>query len=132
MSYSITFEDDGRGCVVVFTGDITGVDLLQANAAMYEQDPECRLRYQIWDMTGVNNLVISAAELRDAAEQDGEAGAEAPGQLVAICGSTSVLRGSNELYSMYADEMTNFTTETFNSVARARRWVERHKGRRAA
>ncbi|MBO6576128.1 MAG: hypothetical protein JJ896_09230 [Rhodothermales bacterium] len=132
MSHTLAFEKHGLGCVVTLSGSLTAADLFAANLSLYEADPDGRLRYQIWDLTRANSLTVSASDLHELAAQDGEASEEAPGQLVAICGPTGVLRGANELYSMYADEMTDFKTETFSSVSRARLWVERNLGRMAA
>lgn len=128
MPYEIQFEDLGRGVLVTLVGSITGEELIAANEAMYSQDRDHRLRYQIWDHTSLERLDLSEKELRFLAMQDREAAAESPDQIVALVGSRKMLKEIEKVYSVFSEAWSGFESGRFRTVPDARRWVAKVVG----
>jgi len=123
MPYEIQFEEFGRGVLVTLAGAISGEELIEANEAVYSQDGEGRLRYQIWDHTALESLELSESQLRFLSMQDREAAAKSPDQVVALVGSRKMLKEIEKIYSVFSEAWSGFESGRFGSVADARRWI---------
>jgi hypothetical protein len=125
MPYEIQFEEFGRGVLVTLDGSISGDELIAANEAMYSQDHDGRLRYQIWDHTGVEHLELSESQLRHLSMQDREAAEKSPGQVVALVGSRKMLKEIEKIYSVFSEAWSGFESARFGTIPDARRWIEK-------
>ena len=123
MSFETAFENQGRGVVVTWKGRVTGKDMLRANEAMYAQDSNSILKYQICDFSNADSIEGSADELRDMAFLDYAVSSFSPGQILAIVVTPEVWADMDHLYKIYANIWTGFKLKTFLSISEARIWV---------
>ncbi len=123
MSFEIAFENQGRGVVVTWKGRVTGKEMLCANEAMYAQDPNRILKYQIWDYSNVDSIEASTDELRDLAFQDYAVSSLNPGQIEATVVTHQVWAEIDQLYETYSSFWRGFKSKVFLSISEARSWI---------
>ncbi len=125
MAYEITFENDGRGVVTRFAGDISGTEMIASAELVYRQDKSRRLCYQIADFTAASGLTVSEAQLRALAFIDQQAAQYYSEQAIAIVGSRELFRGADRRYGIYADVWAGFKIRQLQSMEQARAWIEK-------
>ena len=123
MNFEIAFENQGRGVVIAWKGRVTGKELLCANEAMYAQDPNNILKYQIWDYSNADSIEVTADELRDLAFQDFAVSSHNPGQIEATVVTHQLWAEIDHLYENYTKIWTGFKSKVFLSISDARKWV---------
>ena len=123
MSFEIAFENQGRGVVITWTGRVTGKEMLCANEAMYAQDPNSILKYQIWDYSNAESIEASADEMRDLAFQDYAVSSHNPDQMEATVVTPQLWADTDHLYENYSKIWTGFKSKVFLSILDARKWV---------
>jgi hypothetical protein len=123
MPYQIHFENEGRGVVLEFSGDVSGEDILAATRVMYAEDDAHRLRYQLVDLLEVTALAIADHELRAIALLDHQASLRNPRQVVALVGAEEMFEGGDRRYAIYAEVWAGFKSQMFASMPEARRWL---------
>ncbi len=101
MPGQMSFEKEGSGVVVTWTGDVSGDEIKKMNETLYTQDRGGRLRYQIWDFTQVERLNVSIQDASDLAMQDKMAAQKNPDQIVALVGNRALFAGDDELFHVY-------------------------------
>lgn len=123
MPYSIQFEENGRGVLLEFAGDVTGDDFINATKEMYSSDSEANLRYQIIDLTNTQSMKVDDDDLRSIALLDQRAASINPGQVVALVGPSQIFYGSNRRYAIYAEVWAGFESKDFRDMESARSWI---------
>ncbi len=126
MAHKVNIEKNGVGVVVTLTDVITGMELTRINQYIYDQDPEKKLRYQIWDFTDVDILEMKTEDIEKLVLQDMEEASINSDQRVAIIGSSQTLKGVDSLYHYMSDCLikTGFQSKTFTNRDEAREWIE--------
>jgi hypothetical protein len=123
MPGEISYENQGAGVVITWTGPISGDEVKEINKQIYAKERLDKLRYQIWDFTKADRLDISTQDVRDFAMQDRTAAQTNPDQIAAIVGSAEFFKGYDQIFHIYEDVWAGFESRTFSTVAEAREWV---------
>ena len=123
MPGKISFEKQGLGVVIIWTGCVSGDEIRKVNKNIYEQKLLHNLRYQIWDFTEADRADISNEDMREFAIQDKIAAETNPHQIVAIVGSEKLFRGHDRVFHIYEEIWSGFKSKTFSTMAAAREWV---------
>ncbi len=126
MAHEVNIEKNGVGVAVTLTDVITGMEITRINQYIYDQDPEKKLRYQIWDFTNVDVLEMKTEDIEKLVLQDMEEASINSNQRVALIGSSQTLKGVDSLYHYMSDCLikTGFQSKTFSTLEEARNWIE--------
>lgn len=118
----LEFLDDG-GMLFVATGTVTGRDLLEANATVYEtREKTLASVYQVCDYRGVETVDVSIGDIRRLAERDMRAAAINPNIIIAVVGDTDHIYGLIRMWQAYTSEVP-FVTRVFRTMDEARHWM---------
>lgn len=120
MNCRKTYHDDG--VEIELTGVVTSEDLLSLSAEMYNHPNMEHFRYQLWHMDGVDDLLISAQQMREVARQDMETAVAFPRMKVAIVSNSSLVYGMGRMYEAFCDG-SGWETMVFHDLDEARRWI---------
>lgn len=123
MSYTTHYENDGRGLVVSFQGEIVSDEVVTAVVEMYASDDIANLRYSVWDFSRVGRLDLTEEKLRAIGMMDKNAAQEIPHQKVVLIGTEDTFQGSDRRYAIYAEVWAGFEVEVFTNFEEARRWL---------
>jgi hypothetical protein len=123
MAGQVSYEEEGSGVVVTWTGAATGEELKKVNESIYAEGRLDRLRYQIWDFTKADHLDVSHQDLRALALQDRKAAETNPNPVIAIVGSREFFVGYDALFHVYEEGWSGFKSKTLPTMAEARQWV---------
>ena len=122
MPVSVEFENDGIGILITGRGNTEAEEFIQINHQIYVPDVMAKLRYQLVDMTEVDQVDTSIEKIRAIAEADKAAAELMPGLKIAIVVSQDVLKGFAEIYTRIA-EGEHLKAKVFSNVKEARIWI---------
>ena len=70
MSFTIEFEQNGVGAILVWRGVANAEDMIEATRRIYQDDPDRKLRYQIWNFLDCGAIEVSNEQLLHIAQID--------------------------------------------------------------
>lgn len=124
MTTELQYQDNPAGVTMVFYGDVTGKELIDANNRIADCK-ECT--YQLTDFTGMKKLDISMEELHRVAIQDCTVPPDSKLKKLAIVGDTKRYARLIDLYYLFVNvwvgKSRNYETRTFNDLEDARKWL---------
>ncbi len=132
MPIDVRYLDDGIGVSWLGRGIVTGQDLIDASEETFA--PEERLkqvRYALVDLTQIEGVSISPADIRKKATLDGRASSVAPNAVVALVAAEDLMFGLARIWDAYVDGLS-WETMVFRSVAEAESWIQERVGRVSA
>jgi hypothetical protein len=122
MPVSVEFENDGIGVVMSAYGVVGGSDFFIANRQLYVPAVMEKLRYQIVDLHGVENVDANWESIKQLAEADKNAAQTIPGLKIAIVAKPGILEGLAQVYERLAAD-DSLKTHVFHNMTAARQWV---------
>ncbi len=122
MPVSIEFENEGIGVLITGSGNTEAEQFIAVNNKIYAEEVITKLRYQLVDMTGIDQVDTSIEKIRTIAEADKAAAEKIPGLKIAIVVSQELLKGFAEIYTRIAAH-DQLQTKIFSNVDEARRWI---------
>lgn len=123
MPVKLEYTDDG-GAIVTGTGTIRASEVSSVNKRLYAaRDAILALRYQIVDLTDVQEFDIVADEVRALAMEDTNAARINPDMVTAVVGNEDIAFGLLRMWEMNLDESA-FRTSVFRSREEAEAWVQ--------
>lgn len=113
---------DNKYVILRGEGLVTGAEIVKTNALLYAQ-PEYKnvAGFQLWDLTALTSVKMSAHEHMEAAKQDKAALRSHPQITVAIAGTADQVYGISRTYAGYAPE--GVTTMAFRTRTEAEIWI---------
>lgn len=125
MPVKLQYESEPAGIVGVFSGIVTGKDLISIN----QEASECQeCLFQLWDFTAVSSLTVSPKEVHQIALQDRLIPKNAKLSKVALVGSREIFSGIDEVYHIFSEKWVGrnkrFQSQTFEAVKDARLWLK--------
>ena len=113
---------DNKYIILRGEGVVTGSEIVKTNAQLYTQ-PEYNnvAGFQLWDLTALTNVKMSAQDHMEAAKQDKDALSSHPHIAVAIAGTADQVYGISMLYAGYAPD--GVITMAFRNRAKAETWI---------
>ena len=112
-----------RGVRWVFEGVVSGSELIEANAEVYEDPRFPDIRYQIVDLTNVDEFDVSEADMRTLARNDHNASYLNPSVRVSVAAADEMIR----LLSLYYEGESSdspWDQQVFDTVAEAEEWAQ--------
>jgi hypothetical protein len=122
MAYTITWKE--RGIVWEYSGTMTGEELLQSNLEIFGDARFDDLRYQIADMSAVEDTEISEIHVRKMAYLDSAAARSNPHICVAIVSSSEDAFRVGTAYIAHSKEKSPWKTRVFSTREEAEAWVK--------
>lgn len=122
MSTEITFEQDGSGVVIKISGTLTGKDIISGTATIYADERASSLKYQILDLSDVENIDITLDHLEQAAKMDKTGSELSQGMAIAMVVRSPLLQALCETWINYAKN-DFLHTQLCKSLAEARHWA---------
>ena len=123
MPVDYTYTGDG-GVRIRGSGVVTGSEIVVVNGELYESSGNAAaIRYQVCDLTEVEEIVLTSAEIRELARQDSCAGQLNPDMIIAVVASTDVVYGLARMWDSTVDEKA-VTTRVFRETDAAHQWIE--------
>lgn len=125
MPYEIVWEE--KGVNLIYTGDLTGTDLIAGNIDVYKHPDFNSIEYQIIDLLGIEKYPIEAQAIRRVAELDAVAYESNPKIKTVIVANRQVAIGLTNMYKVHfeiAGKNGSWETELFESLDDARKWLK--------
>lgn len=126
MPYKLSWES--AGALFRFTGVVTDNDLIRSNADVYASPHFPEMRYQIVDLSTIDEFHVSTSAIRAVASSDRRAAQTNPGVRVAIINPPSTfMLGMSNMYALaHEAEGGSWVTGIFEREEDAREWVGSH------
>lgn len=122
MPITVELREDG-GILVTGSGRVTGAELIEVEKQMYKTEAATKnIAYRLCDFTKLENLDISADEMRIVARLDSEASALNPKMLIAVAGDSDVVYGMARMWQAYVDENGD-RNQVFRTMESATQWL---------
>jgi len=124
MAVTVEWRND-KGIALRCSGAITGEELISANRSLVGE--QCRgLRYAVVDLSTVNEIRVSAADVRATVEDDKLlARIAAPEMLVAIAAPQDLGFGLARMWEALASRDTEWRISVFRSITDANSWIQK-------
>jgi len=124
MPVDIQYQSDPVGVVLVYSGDVTGKDIIGVN----DKIAECQdCTYQLSDFTAVTHLKISVKEMHRIAIQDCSIPPHYKLMKSALVGNMARYSTLTDLYYMFLEiwvgKQRKYKTKSFDNVEHARQWI---------
>lgn len=123
MPSKISYEKEGAGVIITWSGCVSGDEIKRVNASIYAEGRLEKLRYQIWDFTQADRHDVSNQEVYEFALQDRAAARTNPDQIAALVGSARFFSGYDRIFHIYEQVWSGFTSKTFFTMEEAREWI---------
>ena len=120
MVEAIEYVKDG--VVLSLTGVITSKEILDAGTEIITRHEFASRKYTLWIFQSVEDIKISANEIRRMAEQDKQSSKVNPGMKVGIVSDSAHVFGLGRMYEAYAEE-SRWETMVFYNLEDAQEWI---------
>lgn len=125
MAAEIIYQSDG-GVLILASGTLRGEDLMRSADEIYGQFGGKSPRYQLVDLTDVDDLQVSASHIRILADKDRTAGELSPGALIAVVGPQDLAYGLARMWQAYTGSAIG--SGVFRDRESAEAWLREHAG----
>ena len=123
MSLEVTYENNFHGVMFTYHHELSGMETIAANNALYASPNADKLRYAIIDLRDIDTVDITTEQMSILAQQDNEEAAKASGQKLAIVVDNDLIHGVSSFYSLYVNSSI-IEARTFNTMEEARSWID--------
>lgn len=125
MPIECTYTENGEGARPVAAAALTGGEILATLREIYSKSRLPGLRYQIWDLTRVEQMDMTTEEVHEMAELDRRAAAVNPNMYVAVAASQSLPFGLARMWEAYVVE-DPLHTHVCSTTDEAEAWIAQH------
>ena len=123
MTTDVIYENDGEGILYIHREVLEGAWLVERMRSHNLQIDFGKLRYQIVDLSQLDRLEMTTAQLREVAEIDrGIAHLKRPDFQLAIVLGSGTMYGIVRMWETYVD-MSDNPAKIFYSMEKAREWL---------
>jgi len=124
MPYSTEFVDNNRGVIHTGQGVVLGTEILAGAIALHAH--ASTLRHGLVDLTDVEELHISTAELQLIAAENQKTARIATAVVVAVAASGNLAYGLSRMWEVFA-ESTGWVINVTRSRVEAEAWLRLRK-----
>jgi hypothetical protein len=124
MPYRMKKESSGKGIVLTFSGIVTGEEMNALHENLRTDELLSKLRYQIWDFSGIEDIKVSFEELRNYAMHNSAEARKDPDKKLAIIIRTKLSSGLDSMFHAYEKAWGGYESETFTDIDAARKWAQ--------
>jgi len=127
MSHNLNREANGLGIIISFSGIVEAdeVDKLQEQINSDELFP--RLRYQIWDFSQAEEIIISIDEIQHFAMQAAVSSSENPKMRIAIIPRKTSHNILGKTFHTFENLWGANESKSFKDIDTAREWCKKGK-----
>ncbi len=115
--------DEGIGLVFRFRGDVITKEIMAANTEGWEHPNWQKHRYQIWDYSNVETMIMDEPDSLLFAKMDSAAFQTTLPMKIAFVANSEKIIGLCETYAASLDT-ENLEARTFGDEATARQWID--------
>ena len=123
MSHQLTYEPNGLGVVVTFSGFVKGEEIHTLNKQLVADPTFSQWRYQIWDFSNTEGFSITTGQLRSFAGKDAEAILKNPYQKIALIPRASSYNAVDRIFRVYEEIWATYESKSFPNIHAARAWA---------
>jgi hypothetical protein len=123
VSHQLTYEPNGLGVVVTFSGFVNGEEIHALNKQLVADPTFSQWHYQIWDFSNIEGFSITTGQLRSFAGHDAEAVLKNPHQRIAVIPRVASYNAIDRIFRIYEEIWTTYESRTFPSLYAARAWA---------
>ena len=127
MPCHIEERDEGRGLLRVWTGVVTGSDVIAAIDDYRTTVNLTKLEYIIADHEGVTAFEATADEIREVANADARLAELKPHLVIALVAPTDIVFGLARMWEVFT-ERPGWSARVFRSRPEAEAWVHESLG----
>lgn len=120
MSYKISWEERGVKCI--YSGSLTGDDLVESNIEMNSDSRSSAIDYLICNFIEVNEFPIRSEGVRRTANLDKKRAEKNPDVKLAVVANRPVIKGLTNMYVAFTDD-SSWETAFFEDESEARNWI---------
>lgn len=120
MPYSTEWTD--KGVQWIYTGIVTGTDMLRSNIEVYGDERFDDMRYQLVNFLNAESFDMTTEEVKEIAYRDKVAARSNPRVNVAVVATNDVIQALTRLYAEYSGS-SPWKTELFETVEEAKKWL---------
>ena len=121
----LTYEDTKDGGILVKgKGVISAKEIIEINNDLY-RSPEniLKIKYQLWDLTNVSEILVSSEDINAFAKQDAAAARVNPKMIIAIVASSDLIFGLSRMWEAYSYN-SPFQSMVFRNIEDAEKWID--------
>ncbi|MBO6521879.1 MAG: hypothetical protein JJ900_15940 [Rhodospirillales bacterium] len=121
----MTFEiiEDGEGLLFRIFGDVTVNKMMDATVRGWQHPAWERIRYQIWDFTGIDSVLIDNVSALAFADMEKTARKSSMPMSIASVVTDEKMKKICERFGQHA-RSEKIRAKTFASISDARRWID--------
>lgn len=124
MPIKINYLNNGAGVEFLFSGVVTGAEIIGANKKIYSTTEKIlKQKYQIIDRTQCTEYCINAEEIKIIAEQDKAAAKHNPNIMMVFVATNAQQFGASRMWQEYVGE-SSFLTKIFRNRKSADKWLK--------
>ncbi|ALP51940.1 hypothetical protein Tel_01635 [Candidatus Tenderia electrophaga] len=127
MAIQVNYIDGGVGVEILFSGFVSGTDILRYRGDLYTPERLDKQRYQLIDRSQCQKYFVSNGDIKRIAEIDAQAAAIKPGIVIAIVSPSEMLQRAAEIWKSYLDK-AGFVVALFDDRNAAIAWIESRLG----
>jgi hypothetical protein len=127
MPIQINYVSEGIGVEYIYSGVVTGRDIIDANDITHQRETLQRLRYKLVDRTGCTEYRVTFDEMRMIATQDIQAARINPRFMIALVSPTNLQFGMSRMWHAFIED-SGLQSGLFKDRKNADAWIsEKHK-----
>tara|TARA_R110002111_G_scaffold230929_1_gene292143 strand:+ start:133 stop:522 length:390 start_codon:yes stop_codon:yes gene_type:complete len=121
MPYKTTWQR--HGIIWTYTGVLTGEELLKSNLETFGDERFDEIRYQMVDLTAVEEIKVTERHMRKVAHLDMAASRSNPRIKIAVIATHTDGRFLSETYDRYTKGKSPWSTQLFTTLTEATAWI---------
>jgi hypothetical protein len=126
----LTHEEIKNGGILVKGEDVvTGNEIGEVNDIIYNSTENIlKIKYQLWDLTNVSEILVSNADIEVFASQDAAAAKISPNMIIAIVANSDLIYGLSRMWEAYSYS-SPFESMVFRNIEDAEKWIDEIMGK---
>ena len=123
MPITYTLLENG-GISAKGEGVVSGNEIKEINDAIYKTPEDIlKIKYQIWDLTNVSEILLSNKDIEDFAKQDAAAANINANMIIAIVASSNLMFSLSRMWEGLSYD-SPFQSMVFRNIEDAEKWID--------
>jgi hypothetical protein len=127
MSHNLNREADGLGIVVAFSGIVKADEVDKIQEQIHSDELFPKLRYQIWDFSAAEDIIITIDEIQHFAMRTAAASGDNPKMRIAIIPRKTSHNILGKTFHTFENLWGANESKSFQDIDDARDWCSRRK-----
>jgi hypothetical protein len=128
MTITYTVMKNG-GILLKGKGIVSGNEIKEVNDNIYNTAENIlKIKYQLWDLTNVSEILVPNADIQVFANQDAAAAKINSNMIIAIVASSDLIFGLSRMWEAYSYK-SPFQSMVFRNIEDAEKWIDEMIGK---